>query len=201
MPVSRPSNPYHEEKKAEAAPAPAAPTAQAVDADDEELQRVMNWTGVQKRSAQVERKAATSNFLITINPNVSYKNLTPETRMALAKRLRDVSVAFMQHLKAGRFIKGKGEKLTQKPNAVNAQTRLEIGGTSGFLHTHNIVSFDGVCHIDLVEARKWLNKELASVTGGKSVHFNVASFTDTQKIMAAYISKQDKSASSAEYKI
>lgn len=199
--VRRVTAPAYEEKKEEPEPdndeeheAEPESQSQVTDGDDDELQRVVEWQGVKKRSAKEERKAGTSNFLITINPNRSYKKQSPEERQAVAARLRLVSKTFVEHLQKGHFIKGKGAKLTKVPKTTKAESRLEIGSTSGFIHTHALVSFDGVCHIDLAEARKWLAQALEPILGDGKFHFNVKAFADTQAVIAAYIAKGDEAA-------
>lgn len=138
-----------------------------------------------------ERKTdGTSNFLITCNPNISYRTVqTAEAKKAVARKL----IAFGQNL----GLNIRNHKLMKEmmnkpyPNVVKYEFALEQGNKQGFLHIHAIVMLDGYCQLRLPEMKKFLDRCMAPESNGGMV--NVVPFKDTAATIAKYVKKHANS--------
>lgn len=166
-------------------------------ADNDELEAFINHipdrfknnaTGEKKNAKKTFRKIADkSNFLITINPNISFKTLPDNaTKKAVAKKLLSAGKHIRAKLSNGIFCKPKGMRTPdyKHPALIKYKKELEMGGKKGFIHMHIIASFDGVCHIDLSKLRDYVRGHF-----GRNVHLQVKYFQNTQTAMEAYIEK------------
>jgi hypothetical protein len=138
-----------------------------------------------------------SNFLITLNTNVSYKSLDEEGRIALYNRTKLVMEQLGERFKSGEFLKqfGAGNHGKIKVNVTKYEFHVEIGNKHGFMHAHAILCCDEKCHINLGLARSFTHECYSDIHGDDKAgaYINVKSFQDTESVIRAYINKQQNS--------
>lgn len=106
----------------------------------------------QKTDQEYKRIARKSAFLITINPNISYKILnTPEKRKMLARKLIRLSEDIQNQFIKKQLITPADPKTNC--NVEKVKYKIEIGGKRAFIHSHLIVQFSDKCKIDLPAIR------------------------------------------------
>lgn len=151
---------------------------------------------VQVNKQSVSDAAQSSSFLITVNPNASYKIIVTEEQKAnLYRALR----AAMNRLGSGFQTKEVLKPFPSvNPQPVTANVKqyefnIENGNKAGFMHVHAILILDGKCHIDLKKAQTLLDAELGSYhEPGQHVYLNIRSFKDQKSVIEAYLKKSQE---------
>ena len=143
-----------------------------------------------KSKANIDYKQAAnnSNFLITINPNISYRALdTDAKRIEIATKLKNISEFLKIKLSQGVLCKpkGVGSKTKWRPPAlISFHSEIEQGQMKGFLHIHCLVKFNGTCHIDLANLNRLLKHAF-----NRAVHCQVKFYQDSSIALQAYLKK------------
>lgn len=151
----------------------------------------LQFTKPTKKKVDAKPKVqANSNFIITINPNISYKKLTQDTKIQLGRQLLGLGNSMTQSMSTGQFLLPKGSKTRDPtstfvpPKLISAQTKLEVGQEKGFVHIHSVVMFEGQCFVDLVALRDYSRQVM-----GRVCKVQVKAFNNTVAVMEAYINK------------
>lgn len=147
----------------------------------------------QNTVSKAKLRAKTSSFLITFNPNVSYKTIEHdiEKRKELGQRLLKLSYEIEQAFRAGLMLKPKGGVAEEgwRPPPVNEfKSELQLSQDLGYLHTHNIVKFLGVTHINNKALRNFIEER-----GWKGFHLNVRFVYDYAENARNYIARDNPS--------
>lgn len=143
----------------------------------------------QKPPKQYEKKTnQTSNFIITINPNISYRSLDKEQLIKASKSL----IASCKNLEIN-FINGKllkdfpSNSQYKTPKLTKFDFAIERGEKNGFLHAHIIVMFDGYTQLRLGVMKEFINSMMSKYS--KGCYVNVVNFKDTTTTIENYIKK------------
>ena len=138
-----------------------------------------------------------SNFLITVNPNVSYKLLDLEKRVALTRHLRAVMAQIGEKLKSREFLKSfssqsrPGKQFgTDGAEVTKYDFTLEQGLKRGFIHSHAICLVNKKVHINTKAANEWLQNQFNDWQTSGKPYLHVRSFPSTESIMQSYLNKQ-----------
>jgi hypothetical protein len=128
----------------------------------------------------------TSNFLITANPNISWRELQDKaTRITAAKKLisfgKNLEVNLRNHLLLKEFVD------KPFPNVKRFEFSIETGDKNGFLHLHAFVLFDGYCMLRLPALPELLNRIMAPLSKGGKVF--VQPFKDVAETVKNYVHK------------
>lgn len=146
-----------------------------------------------KQEKKHSKLAKKSNFILTINPNFSYKQLDSVfKKKGLARRLILLNQELETGFKNGNFLKKKGlAKNWIAPPVISYDYKLEKGHRNGFIHTHSVLRLDGTAHVDVSKLRNHIK---TSVNGFKRpIHLDVRWFqSSTENIMDAYINKSNE---------
>jgi len=142
-----------------------------------------------KKKKRVPKTKQPSNFLITANPNVSWRDLeTKDQKLKAAKQLIIFGRNLEVNLKNHKLLKQVNTIPDYKfPNVTNYHFAVESGSQKGFLHLHAIVSFDGYCQLRLSTLQQLLNTCMAGISTGGYV--NVEYFPNTQELVQQYVNK------------
>jgi len=142
-----------------------------------------------KKKERVPKTKQPSNFLITANPNVSWRDLqNRDQKLKAAKQLIIFGKNVEVNLKNHKLLKQVNTIPDYKfPNVTNYKFAVESGSQKGFLHLHAIVSFDGYCQLRLGPMQQLLNTCMAGISTGGYV--NVEYFPNTQELVQQYVNK------------
>jgi hypothetical protein len=143
-----------------------------------------------------------SNFLITMNTNISYKDLDQEGRINLYRRTEAVMTEFGEKCKSGEFLKkfGVTNHGPMKAEVTKFDFSIEIGNQKGFMHAHSILCVEEKCHINISAAQKFVHDAYVDIHGPnvKGAYLNIRPFRDTQSVINAYLQKQQNQPQMAE---
>ncbi len=129
-----------------------------------------------------------SNFIVTINPNISTKKTpTPDARRTLGARLLQLNDAIKTQFSQGLLLNQRGAKSADWvcPPLESYQPSLEISSKNGWIHSHATVTFNGEVHINLAALRSFI-KESYFPNG---FHLDIKYYKDTAKIVNFYVNK------------
>lgn len=129
-----------------------------------------------------------SNFIVTINPNISEKQTdTPEARRELGGKLLKINAMIKERFQKCELLKKRGSSGDdwKCPVLEDYKTQLEQSEDKGWIHSHALVSFAGEVHIDVNSARAMIKEMFPN-----GFHFDVKYFRDTKKIVEHYVGKQ-----------
>ena len=149
-----------------------------------------------KDSSKYIKEVKKSNFLISINPNISHRATpTPELRKQLALGIQAVANEINKRFSAGEWLKPMKKTTTEwkAPPLESYKAKLEIGSQIGFLHVHILASFDGTCHVDLTQLREFLNGVFK-----RKVHVQAKFFQNAALALEKYVEKTQTTSSSAD---
>jgi hypothetical protein len=141
----------------------------------------------QKAPVDKQKRAVTrtSNFIITANPNVSYRTLTnPQDKIKFAKKLIAFCKNVQHNLANHKLLKEFTTAGYKFPNLTRFEFAIESGDRNGFIHAHMMVMFDGYCQLRLPILTELLNHSM-----GTTGYINVQSFNDTTKLVSQYVAK------------
>jgi hypothetical protein len=149
---------------------------------------------------EVKQARNASNFLITVNPNVSINTLDTQGRKDVYRALLSAGEGMRAEIEKNNLVKPRGLPRIgfQAPAIKKFESSVEIGSEKGFLHLHILISFDGECHIDLQPTinyffqwlKRWREKP-------SEIYVNVRYYTDLAAVMVAYLAKQQREKSAA----
>jgi len=158
-------------------------------------ENILNFSGpgsVVANYQAVKDESDNSNFLITVNPNVSYKLTdSQELRAELYRKLR----AAMNRLGSGFHTKELLKPFPVMSQALGSTVKqyefnIEIGNNKGFMHVHSILLLEGKAHIDVKKCTELLDAELKGYhEAGQHCYINVKAFRDQKAVINAYIHK------------
>jgi len=134
----------------------------------------------------MDRKKANSNFLITINLNISSYDLSQrsrEDRMKIINICKDNLTRF----KANFWKYTKDAK--KNTNLVgDFKANFEVGELKKFLHIHILVRCDDYCQLNFPKIREDWNNSLTGYS--KGIHLDVKYIHDSMKSVEFYNNKQ-----------
>lgn len=175
------------------------PVFESIEIKDEDIPRGVfdNFKVLENKPKYKKKTLMQSNFLITYNPNISYRALIDtEARMRVFKKL----VALMRNIEVNLKNKKLLKEYQNVPigNLAQFSYSIEQGLKRGFLHIHAIARFDGYAQIRIDTLRKFCNDAMAPDSKGGMV--NIRTYTDSQKMIEAYVSKQQTDENGGEGK-
>jgi hypothetical protein len=173
-----------------------APVQMNNEAKSKAPSHILNFKGpgtVIADKQSVKDSAQSSNFLITVNPNVSYKIAVSDQQKTDLYQSLDKA---MKRLGSG----FQTRELLQPFPAVNQQAvscnvkqydfHVEYGNKAGFMHSHAVLLLDGKCHVNLKKCRAMLDEEFAAYhQAGEHVHLDIKAFKDQKAVIDAYLRK------------
>lgn len=133
-----------------------------------------------------------SNFLITVNTNISYNQLSEDARETLYFKLEDFMNELEGKFRSGDLLKvfGNGVQGRSDAGVEKYEFGIEYGSQKSLLHSHAILILNKKCHIDLKNANEYLEEFFSDVhEKGKKPYLNVRNFVDAQKMVETYITK------------
>lgn len=129
-----------------------------------------------------------SNFLITANPNISWRSLTdPQKKVSVAKKLIAFGKNLEVNLRNHKLLKDFATPGYKHPQVTDYRFSIETGGQNGFIHLHAIAMFDGYTQLRLPVLKEFLDRCMGSDSAGGYV--NVQAFKDTKKTIDEYVAK------------
>ena len=160
---------------------------------------IMNFAGPTKLKTggelKQQQKQVNSNFLITLNTNKGYKNLTTDQRVKLSESLHDCMTELGQKIQDKSLFKCATLRGKSMGDCANVEVKkyefsIEIGNNKGHIHSHAVLMLDGVAQIDLTKANELVQESLASYySSGTKPHLQVKYFPSTEELVSAYIVK------------
>jgi len=137
------------------------------------------------------RLAHSSNFLITINGNISWRKISDvPTRTKVYNEYSDALEALSAGMTDGSLLKlhpGDVGKNLPRPRLTKFDSRIEVSNKNGWLHAHAIATYNGRIHVDLAKMKAEMQSHMPS---SQKVYVNVRHFQDVSEIMQAYVNKQ-----------
>lgn len=104
----------------------------------------------------------TSQFLITINPNLGTKKLDNETVKQIYINLENTKNKLKENIKE--YVKSMpGKKNFIPPNLIKFEAQHERGEMVGKLHTHIYIQFDNLCYMNVDKIRELYDNEFTIV--------------------------------------
>jgi hypothetical protein len=147
--------------------------------------------GAQEAKRDYRRIAHASNFLITINGNISWRTIADlPTRTKVYNEYSDAIEALSAGLTDGSLLKahpGDRGKQAPAPKLTKFDSRIEVSNKNGWLHAHCIATYDSRIHVDLAKMKAEVSRYMPS---SQKVYVNVRHFQDVSEIIQAYVNKQ-----------
>lgn len=127
-----------------------------------------------------------ANFLITINPNISYKKLQDDVnlRQKTSSDIKDISLELRDNI--NNYIYDE-YKLNGDDTKANMKSFIEIGSKRGFIHNHSYLSLNNAAKLNIPKINKMINDKF-----GRNVYINVKYYVNNQQMVEAYTSKGNK---------
>ena len=149
--------------------------------------QVLNFTP--KQPKQYEKKTSqTSNFIITINPNISYRSLQPDQVVNSTKALIAACKNLEINLSNGNLLKDFPSNSQYKmPKLTKFEFAIERGEQNGFVHAHIIAMFSSYTQLRLGVMKDFINSMMSKYS--KGCYVNVVNFKDTTATIQNYIKK------------
>ena len=140
-----------------------------------------------------EKRAA---FFITVNPNISRKDLPIEVRNIIYQRMIEYAKKVHTGIQNASLLKKIYSPHYQNPepaeNSVNRYDySVEVGEKLGFIHIHIFVKIDQACHLDQAKLRKMASEYIRG--DRKRVHLNIKFIRDPTPFIENYMDKQRNS--------
>lgn len=165
-----------------------------MDLDDIEVPQYIldgpKTTGVQQEKPKT--KSRTSNFQITLDPNISASTLAGEKnkneRIRRYKQLIAIKMNLAAKFEAGELLKPFGYQKDddwKAPRLTHVSGDPEYGPEFGRLHIHINVSFDNVCHIDNFALKSFVRE----ATGDRGWNIKVQYIPDSLQLSRDYALK------------
>jgi hypothetical protein len=102
----------------------------------------------------------TSQFLITINPNLGTKNLNNEIVKQIYINLENAQTKLKENIKE--YVKPlPGKKNFIPPDLIKFEAQHERGEQIGKLHTHIFIQFDALCYMNVDKLKELYDNEFA----------------------------------------
>lgn len=146
----------------------------------------------QKTIGRGKVSAKRSQFMLTINPNISSTlyDRDIEKRIEISNKLLDLNDVLQTEMARGRFIipmpKSRVSDAWRPPQLTRYVTELQIGGSMGWLHSHSMIDFGGLCFVNVNEMRDFIR---SMPNGFHKFNLRIKFIPDTKALAESYIER------------
>lgn len=145
-----------------------------------------------EQKSRFKKELQRTNFSITLNPNVSYRNLSdPNFRKRFFAQLQEVGDELEFVLQNPNFITSVNDQMkSKKVRIINYNWFPEQGRKIGAVHLQGAVSYDRKVMLDFKKLNLWVNEALYPFSTGARLFLHL--YKDNQRLMEIYIQKEQQ---------
>lgn len=153
----------------------------------------MNRKFNSSKSEYMKKISRASNFILTVNPNISYRSLiiNEERKRVVLSGLQELGNELEYFFENGS--NWNMVSIEKKDiNLINYQYSIEQGKLKGFVHLHGLIQFDDRVIMDLPKLKKFVTsylKQTGVVLDNRNIIVQLKYYKDTTAIVKKYLEK------------